>query len=106
MVRSEFLTASNCSLSSMARAALSLGSSLFWMKFMATNIPRIEPQGLKHCAMLRRRVAVASEPMESIYGLQLVSRNDKPHVRMKYAMRKNSYIPISFAGQKSSAPTA
>ena len=32
---------------------------------MATNIPMIEPQGLKHCAMFSRRVAVSSGPIVS-----------------------------------------
>ena len=39
--------------------------------------------GLKDCARFRRRVDVASSPIERIYGLQLVSRNESPHVRIK-----------------------
>ena len=73
----------NSASESNARSSVEAGFSLAWMKFMATYIPHSEPMGLKHCAMFRRRVAVSSEPIVRIYGLQDVSRNDRPQVRMK-----------------------
>ena len=62
--RSESFTRLNSASSSSMRSELSRGSSLACMKFMATNMPRIEPQGLKHWAIFRRLVAVASEPID------------------------------------------
>ena len=58
------------------------------MKFIATNIPQSEPIGLKAWAKFSLRVAVSSVPIDIMYGLQLVSRKDRPQVRMKYAARK------------------
>ena len=45
---------------------LSIGFSFAWIKFMATYIPSKEPIGLNDCARLRRRVAVASVPMDKM----------------------------------------
>ena len=53
------------------------------MKFIATNMPASEPMGLNDCARFRRRVAVSRSPMSKMHGLAVVSRNDKPQVRMK-----------------------
>ncbi len=50
------------------------------MKFMATYMPNNEPIGLNDCARFNRRVAVSSVPIERMLGLELVSRNERPHV--------------------------
>lgn len=55
--------ASNCSGERLARSDDDMGLSRAWMKFMATYMPMMEPQGLKHWAMLSRRVEVSSEPI-------------------------------------------
>ena len=82
-LRSLSFTAANCASLSWARAAVSSGLSLAWMKFIATNMPNNEPIGLNDCARLSRRVAVSSLPIDRMYGFDDVSRNDNPHVRMK-----------------------
>ena len=47
-------------------AAVSMGSSLAWIKVLAMNIPVMEPMGLKDWARLRRWVEDSSAPMERI----------------------------------------
>ena len=50
-------------------------------------MPRIEPIGLKLCAMFSRRVAVSGEPILSIYGLAVVSSTLHPPAMIYMAMR-------------------
>ena len=82
-VKSCSLRAKNSLSVNFALPSVSIGLSFACMKFIATYIPRSEPIGLKLCAKFSLRVAVCSVPIERIYGLQLVSRNDKPHVSTK-----------------------
>ena len=48
----------------------------------ATAMPESEPMGLNDWARLRRRVADALSPSESMNGLTVVSRKASPKVRM------------------------
>ena len=81
--RSVSRTASNSSLLSRLRSAVSMGKSRAWMKFIATYIPSKDPIGLNDWAKFKRRVADSSGPIDNIYGLALVSKNDNPHVSIK-----------------------
>ena len=63
-LKSLSFTASNCASLSCARAAVSSGLILAWMKFIATSMPNSEPIGLNDCARFRRRVAVSSVPID------------------------------------------
>ena len=64
------------------------------------------PSGLKACEKLRRRAAVAGDPICVMKGFDAVSRNESPEAITKSAARKNQYFPTIAAGQKSAAPVA
>ncbi len=81
--KSDCFIASNSGSESTARSVVLIGSSLAWIKFMATNIPKSEPMGLNACAKLSLRVAFSSGPIVKMYGLALVSRKERPQVRTK-----------------------
>ena len=82
-LRSACFIASKPASSRSALSAVLAGCSLACMKFIATYMPISEPIGLKHWAKFSLLVDVSSDPMLRMYGLQLVSRKDRPQVIMK-----------------------